>query len=84
MTAQTKWFLSIPQGGFASSYLNVTLADATTIEEAREDAEEAGMANFYAAGLEDSETVYATLYALTARGELVHSECFPISGPEAY
>ena len=83
MTAATKWFLSIPQAE-SVNYLNIALTDATTIEEAREDAETAGMDNFYAAGLEDSETVYATLYALTARGGLAHSECFPISGPDAY
>lgn len=82
MSAATKWFLSIPQAE-SVNHLNIPLTNATTIEEAREDAEEAGMANFYAAGLEDSETVYATLYALTARGGLAHSECFAVSGPEA-
>jgi len=83
MAAAPTFFLSIPKG-FQAGYINVELTDVTTIEEAREAATEAGMENFYAAGLEDSETVYATLYALTARGGLAHSECFPISGPEAY
>lgn len=59
------------------------LGDAETLAEAVVDAEDAGREAFMQAGYEDSETVYATLYQIGPRGGLIHSECFPISGPDA-
>lgn len=82
MKTQTGFFLSVPVYGDINPIIN-QLADASTIEEARMDAEMAGMESFAMAGYEDSETVYATLYQIAPNGGLAHSECFPISGPEA-
>ena len=80
MAAKT-YYLSIPvSGGRCPIILDL---ESTRLADAREEAGDEGMAHFYAAGYEDSETVYGTLYALTARGGLAHSECFPISGPTA-
>lgn len=83
MNAQTGFFLSIPVYGSIDPIIT-SLTDATTIEEAREDAMNAGMESFMAAGCyEDDDTVFATLYQIGANGGLVTSECFPIYGPEA-
>lgn len=82
MTTPAGYYLSVPVPGDVNPIVNY-LADATTMEEARMDAELAGMESFVLAGYDDDETAYATLYQLAPNGGLVSSECFPISGPEA-
>ena len=82
MTQQAGFFLSIPVYGSVDPIIT-SLTDATTIEEAREDAIDAGMVAFMQAGYEDSEEVFGTLYAIAPNGGLVHSEMFTVSGPEA-
>jgi hypothetical protein len=82
MTTQTGFFLSVPVDGQVNPITNY-LADATTLEEARMDAELAGMESFVLAGYETMDTVYATLYQIAPNGGLAHSECFTIDGPEA-
>lgn len=82
MTQQTGFFLSIPVYGSVDPIIT-SLTDATTIEEAREDAEDAGRVAFMQAGYEDAEEVYGTLYQIGQNGRLVASEMFTISGPEA-
>ncbi|MCC7464474.1 MAG: hypothetical protein IT480_18670 [Gammaproteobacteria bacterium] len=80
MTAAT-YYLSIPIYGKADAII-VSLT-SETVADAREEAGDEGMVRFYEAGYEDDETVCATLYALGTNGGLAHSECFPISGPNA-
>lgn len=38
---------------------------------------------FVAAGYEDDETVYATLYRIAPNGDLAWSQAYPIDGPDA-
>lgn len=80
---QTGFFLSTPIPHRILNSIITPLAECSTIEEAREAAEDACRDTFVEAGYEMDETAYATLYQLTAGGYLAHSECFPISGPEA-
>lgn len=82
MARQTAgFFLSVPVDGQTDPII-ARLDRAMTIDEAREDADNAGRCYFIGAGYESSETVYATLYQIATSGGLAHSECFPICGPD--
>lgn len=82
MTKQVAgFFLSVPQ--YDGPHIITRLADATSMDEAREDAIEAGHIAFMAAGYEDMDMCFATLYQIAPSGGLAHSECFEIYGPEA-
>ena len=79
----TGFWLSIPNLLNGAEPVITRLPDATTMDEAREDAIEAGHIAFTEAGYETMDTVYATLYQIAPNGGLAHSECFTIDGPEA-
>jgi len=81
MTAPTGFFLSVPQMDSIDPIIT-PLADATTIDEARQDATDAGMVSFVLAGYETMDMVFATLYQIAPNGGLAHSECFEIYGAE--
>ena len=83
MTQRYTTYLSIPVIGSIDPIIT-RISKHCTIEEAREDALDAGMVGFIQAGYEDSETVDGTLYQIASNGGLVHSEQFTIYGPEAY
>ncbi len=76
------YFLSVPVYGSVNPIVT-TLTDATNIDEAREDAVEAGHVAFVQAGYEMMDMCLATLYAIAPNGGLAHSECFEVYGPEA-
>ena len=82
MNAQTGFFLSIPVYGQVNPIIS-RLADATTLDEAREDAIDTGFQSFLKAGYEDSDMCFGTLYQIAPNGGLAHSECFEVYGPEA-
>lgn len=82
MTAQTGFFLSVPVYGSVNPIIS-RLADAATLDEAREDAVEVGHIAFTEAGYETMDMCFATLYQIAPNGGLAHSECFEIYGPEA-
>lgn len=76
------FYLSVPVYGQVDPII-ARLADATTIEQAREGATEAGMIAFTQAGYESMDMCYATLYQIAPNGGLAHSECFEVYGPDA-
>ena len=82
MNAQTGFFLSIPVYGQVDPIITA-LTDAATIEDAREDAEDAGRVAFMHAGYESQDMCFGTLYQIAPNGGLVTSECFEVYGPEA-
>lgn len=82
MKTQTGFFLSVPVDGQVDPII-ARLADAATLDEAREDAIEAGHIAFTEAGYETMDMCYATLYQIAPNGGLAHSECFEVYGPEA-
>jgi hypothetical protein len=76
------FYLSVPVDGQVNPII-AALPDAATLDEAREDAIEAGHLAFVAAGYETMDMCYATLYRIAPNGGLAHSECFEVYGPEA-
>lgn len=83
MARQTAGFyLSVPVYGLVDPIIT-RLSAATTLDEAREDAIEAGHVAFVQAGYESMDECYATLYQISQDGGLAHSDCFPIFGPDA-
>lgn len=76
------FYLSTPVYGSIDPIIT-RLEDATTMDEAREDAIEAGHISFMAAGYESMDMAYGTLYQIAPNGGLAHSECFEIYGPDA-
>lgn len=81
MATAAGFYLSVPVYGQVNPII-MQLADASTVDEARMDAEMAGMEAFVMAGYEDGETVYATLYQIAPNGGLAYSDCYTICGPE--
>jgi hypothetical protein len=76
------FWLSVPVNSRVAS-ITVRVVDSETWAEALIDADAAGREAFVRAGYEDNETAYATLYQIGPKGGLIHSECFPIDGPDA-
>lgn len=76
------FYLSVPVYGQVNPII-ARLPDATTLDEAREDAIEAGHIAFTEAGYETMDMAYATLYQIAPNGGLAHSECLEVYGPEA-
>lgn len=83
MATRPGFYLSVTNTNEPLIPIIMHFPDATSIDEARMDAEIPAMEAFVLAGYEDGETVYATLYQIAPNGGLAHSECYPISGPEA-
>lgn len=87
-TGRTEGFwLSVPVYGQVDPIIvrlgHDQLGDSETWAEAIIDAEDAGRIAFIEAGYESMDECYATIYQIGPNGGLIHSECFPISGPEA-
>lgn len=84
MNGRTAGFwLSVPNILNHAEPIITRLPDATTMDEAREDAIEAGHVAFNEAGYETMDMCFATLYQIAPNGGLAHSECFEVYGPEA-
>ena len=78
---QAGFFLSVPVYGQVDPIIT-RIVDATTLDEAREYAEEDGREAFMLAGYETMDMCYATLFQIALDGGLVFSECLLIYGPE--